>query len=157
MAMPGIVKIRPLFVLLLLVLAACASTPQASRERDAGAKQFITYPATSGIYIYRPGFRSADEDDSVLYVDGRLIGATLARSFFRVDVNPGVHRLNGMGPDQGSLRLETRPGQNYFVELTVIGGNSFFTVVEPQLAQRTIISCCAAMENWAPGQRPLLR
>lgn len=151
--MPGILKT----LLLLTILAGCASTPQASRQRDAEAKQFITYPATAAIYIYRPGPRSVDDDDTVLYVDGRLIGATLPRSFFRVNVNPGVHLLNGMGPDQGSLRMETRPGQNYFVELKVVSGNSYFTVVEPQLAQRTIIACCEAMLNWAPGQRPLLR
>jgi hypothetical protein len=157
MAMPGILKTLPLFVLLLAVLAGCASTPQASRQRDAEAKQFITYPATAAIYIYRTDFLSDDDVDSVLYVDGRLIGATLPLSFFRVNVNPGTHQLNGMGPDQGTLRLETRPGRNYFVELSVIGGNSFFTVVEPRHAQRTIISCCKYMENWAPGQRPLLR
>jgi len=157
MAMPGILKTLPLFVLLLAVLAGCASTPQAPRQRDAEAKQFITYPATAGIYIYRTDLHSDDDDDSVLYVDGRLIGATLRRTFFRVNVNPGTHLLNGMGPDQGSLRIETRPGQNYFVELNVVSGNSFFAVVEPQLAQRTIIACCELVENWAPGQRPLLR
>ena len=157
MAMPGMLTTRSLLVLLLAVVGGCASTPQSSRQRDAEVKQFITYPATSAIYIYRPNPRAVDDEDTVLYVDGRLIGATLPRSFFRVDVNPGMHQLNGMGPDQGSLRIETRPGQNYFVELQAIGGNSFFAVVEPQLAQRTIIACCEAMENWAPGQRPLLR
>lgn len=157
MAMPGIPKTLPLFVLLLAALAGCASTPQAPRQRDAEAKQFITYPGTAAIYVYRTDLHSDNDDDSVLYVDGRLIGATLRRTFFRVNVNPGVHLLNGMGPDQGSLRIETRPGQNYFVELKVVSGNSFFAVVEPQLAQRTIIACCELVENWAPGQRPLLR
>jgi len=157
MAMPGILKKLPLIAVLLAVLAGCASTPQASRQRDAAAKQFITYPASSAIYVYRPDERVPDDDDTVLYVDGRIIGATLPRSFFRVNVNPGVHKLNGIGPDQGSLRLETRPGRNYFVELNVIAGNSYFAVVEPQHAQRTIIACCSYMESWAPGQRPLLR
>lgn len=157
MAMPGIRKTLPLFVLLLAVLAGCASTPQASRQRDAEAKQFITHPATAAIYIYRTDFHSDDDGDPVLYVDGRLIGAPLRQSFFRVDVNPGMHLLNGMGPDLGMLRIETRPGRNYFVELQVVSGNSFFAVVEPQLAQRAIIACCELLENWAPGQRPLLR
>lgn len=155
--MPRILKTLPLLVLLLTILAGCASTPQASRQRDAEAKQFTTHPATAAIYIYRTDFHSEDDGDTVLYVDGRLIGATLPRTFFRVDVNPGTHQLNGMGPDQGSLRMETRPGRIYFVELKVVSGNSFFTVVELQLAQRTIGDCCEAMENWAPGQRPLLR
>lgn len=155
--MPSIPKTLPVLVLLLAALGGCASTPQASQQRDADARQFITHPATAGIYIYRTDRPHADEDDSVLYVDGRLVGATLPQTFFRIDVNPGMHQLNGMGPDQGSLKMETRPGQIYFVELNVISGNSHFTVVDPQLAQRTIKACCSFMENWAPGQRPLLR
>lgn len=154
--MPGILKTLPLFVLLLAILGGCASTPQASRQRDAEAKQFRTHPATAAIYIYRTD-TYAEEADTDLYIDGRLIGATLQRSFFRVDVNPGVHRLNGMGPDQGSLTIETRPDQVYFVELSVLGGNSHFSVVAAQIAQARLIACCVLMENWTPGQRPLLR
>jgi len=156
MAMPGILKTLPLFVLLLAVLGGCASTPQASRQRDAEAKQFITHPATSAIYVYRTDTHP-DEADTDLYIDGRLIGATLQRAYFRVDVNPGAHRLNGMGPDQGSLTIETRPDQVYFVELHVYGGNSFFSVVAPRIAQSRLTACCALLENWAPRQRPLLR
>lgn len=156
MAIPGILKTLPLIVLLLAVLGGCASTPQAQRDRDAEVKQFRTHPATSAIYVYRTD-TYIEEDDTDLYVDGRLIGATLQRSFFRVDVNPGAHRLTGMGPDQGSLTIETRPDQVYFVELSVLGGNSHFSVVAPQIARAKLIACCLLMENWAPGQRPLLR
>ena len=154
--MPSNLKILTVFMLLLTALGGCASTPQAARQRDAEAKQFRTHPATSAIYVYRTD-TYAEEADTDLYIDGRLIGATLQRSFFRVDVHPGVHVLNGMGPDQGSLKMETRPGEIYFVELKVIGSNSHFTSVSPEIAKQTIITCCALMENWAPGQRPLLR
>lgn len=156
MAMPGILKTLPLIVLLLAVVGSCASTPQARRDRDAEAKQFRTHPATSAIYVYRTDTHT-DEADTDLYVDGRLIGATLQRSFFRVDVNPGTHRLAGMGHDHGSLTIETRPDQVYFVELNVVGGFSNFNVIAPQAARAKLMACCVLMENWAPGQRPLLR
>lgn len=156
MAMNDNLKIAAILAVLLSVLAGCASTPQASSQRDAEAKQFRSHPATSAIYVYRTD-RPIDESDTDLYVDGRLIGATLALSFFRVDVNPGMHVLNGMGPDQGSLKLETRPGQVYFVELQVVSGNSRFATVDPETAKKAIAACCKLMENWAPGQRPLLR
>lgn len=154
--MPGNIRILGILVLLLAGLGGCASTPQAGRQEDAAAKQFHSEPATSVIYVYRADMHS-DEEDTDLYVDGRLIGATLPGSYFRVDVNPGVHRLNGMGPDQGSLTLETRPGQVYFVNLSVLAGNSYFSTVAPKIAQASLISCCDLLENWAPGQRPLLR
>lgn len=141
--------------LLVLLLAACASTPQASSERDAAAKQFHTHPATAALYVFRVD--NAHDEDSVLYVDGRLVGATLPRAYFRVDVRPGRHRLHGIGSDSGTIEIATRPGEIYFVALRVAGGNSHFTVVDPAQGRQAIIDCCALLENWAPGQRPLLR
>ena len=141
----------------LLALAGCASTPQATPERDAEAKRFISYPETAGIYIYRPDFLTADMDDSDLHVDDRLIGATLPGSFFRVDVQPGTHVVRSSASGASEIRIVSRPGELYFVSLGVSGGNSRLAPVSAETAQRAIRRCCALMENWAPGQRPLLR
>lgn len=145
-----------LALLLSAVLAGCASTPQATNARDAETKQFQSYPATSGIYIYRVD-RNLDSDLPVLYLDGRLIGASLPRSYFRVDVNPGWHSLNGVAADLGNFTLETRPDQVYYIELTALGSQSHYRLVPAAAAQRTLLACCSLMERWAPGQRPLLR
>jgi uncharacterized protein DUF2846 len=139
-----------------LGIAGCASTPQASRERDADAKEFATQPGASTLYIYRNDFSSLGQNSN-LWVDGRLIGATLPRAYFRVNVRPGKHLLNGDGPDTGSLSLETRAGELYFVSLSMINGISYFARVKPEVGRETILACCALLENWAPGQRPLLR
>src|SRR4249920_3046482 len=94
---------------LILALAGCASTPQAMADRDAEAKQFMARPDAATIYVYRDDFTVDDPDmqDSTLYVDGRLIGATLPKTFFRFDVRAGEHLLHGYGYDQGTLKLET--------------------------------------------------
>lgn len=144
-------------VLLALLLAGCASTPQATPERDAEAKQFLSRPDAATLYVYRDDFAAPGPDDTVLYVDGRLIGATLPRSFFRFDVRAGEHLLHGYGYDQGSLKLTTRSGEIYFVSLQTAGGVSRFTVVSPEAGKRDILRCCSLLENWAPEQRPLLR
>jgi len=140
----------------LALLAGCASTPQATRERDAEAKEFTTHPGHSTIYVYRPESDTPDSD-TVLWIDNKLIGATLPRSYFRVNVEPGKHTLRGMGHDQGTLTLDTRPGELYFVSLYVFSGNSHFWPVPAETGRQAIHRCCALMENWAPGQRPLLR
>lgn len=62
-------------------IAGCASTPQASRERDAEAKQFTTHPNASTLYVYRNDFVSAFNEDSVLFVNGRLVGSTCPERF----------------------------------------------------------------------------
>lgn len=138
------------------VLGGCASTPEAARERDTEAKQFISHPDAATLYVYRSPFNRARED-SVLYVDGRLIGTTLPGAYFRINVNPGRHTLHGLGVDAGTTTLDTRPGEIYFVSLNVVAGQSVYELVRPDAAQRQIGWCCALLENWAPGQRPLLR
>ena len=143
-------------VFALIMLAGCASTPQASSERDAEAKQFAGAPAHSTLYVYRPDIGNSDWD-SVLWIDGRLIGATLPRTFFRVNVEPGKHTLSGMGHDNGQLTIDTRPGALYFVALSVISGHSLFWLVPSEIGRPALDRCCALMENWTPGQRPLLR
>jgi len=146
------------FVFSLLLCAGCASTPQASAERDAEAKQFASSPGSSTLYVYRTDFGNADADsDSVLWIDGRLIGATLPRAYFRVNVDPGPHTLNGAGHDVGKVVLETRPGEIYFVSLSVSAGHSVFRLESAESARNALIACCVLLENWAPGQRPLLR
>ena len=139
-----------------LILAGCASTPEASREADVEAKEFHTHPSASTIYVYRSEFNDL-EDHNVLYMDGRLIGATLPGTFFRIDAVGGRHVLHGMGADMGSIALDTMAGELYFVSLDVIAGHSRFTIVPPPVAKQRVRACCALLERWAPGQRPLLR
>ena len=139
-----------------LLIAACASTPEASPDRDALAKEFLTHPASATIYVYRSPFNHLDAD-TVLYVDGRIIGATRPGAFFRLDVNPGRHVLHGNGIDLGEFELNTRPGQIYFVSHEVNGGHSRYQVVPQNVGQQTVRACCALLENWWPGQRPFIR
>jgi hypothetical protein len=139
-----------------LAIAGCTSTPEAPPERDAVAKEFNTHPGASTIYVYRSQFNNLDYD-SVLFLNGRLIGSTLPGTYFRVDATPGHNVLHGTGVDIGQIALDTRAGQLYFVSLDVLGGHSHFRVVPDDAAKQQIASCCVLLENWAPGQRPLLR
>ena len=140
-------------------LAGCASTPEASRERDAEAKRFVAQPGSATIYVYRNDFSvgSQESTDTVLYLDDRLIGATLPGTYFRIDARPGVYVLHGVGYDQGNLKLDARPEELQFVSLNVISGHSYFARARPEEARQALRACCSLLENWAPGQRPLLR
>ena len=139
-----------------LFIVGCASTPQASPARDAEAKEFRTHPNAGTVYVYRAEHDRL-EDLSVLYIDGRLIGETLPGAYFRIDTTPGRHVLHGVGSDMGKIALDTRPGHLYFVELHVTEGQSRFRAVPEQVGRQRIAKCCALLESWAPGQRPLLR
>jgi hypothetical protein len=136
----------------------CASVPHASRENDAEAKQFNAHPGAAAIYVYRDDFvaGAAEMQDTTLYLDGRVIGMTLSRGFFRINARPGIRVLHGFSFDQGNLKLEVRSGETYFVSMKVANGNSRFALVDPQTGKRDITRCCVLLENWTPGQRPLL-
>jgi hypothetical protein len=142
-----------------LAAAGCASTPQASPQRDVEAKQFLTDPRSATLYVYRNNLENdgGDRIDSVLYVDHRLIGSTLPGTFFMLRLRTGVHTLSGIAHDQGRLELEVSAGQLHFVSLSVIGGQSRFRPVSVGAGKRELLECCVLLENWAPGQRPLLR
>src|SRR5262245_8475931 len=142
-----------------LALSACTSTPQASPERDADAKLFASHPATAAVYVYRPDFTTsgATLGDPALWVDNRLIGATLPRTYFRIDLRPGGHQVRTDGAGKDRITITTASGEVYFVRLTVYDGPARFQLMDPEIAKREIVRCCALLENWAPGQRPLLR
>lgn len=151
-------RIAAALLLAASALSGCASTPQASPERDTQAKAFGTHPGYSTIYIYRPDPGETTLDaDTVLYLDRRLIGSTLPQTYFRVDVQPGAHALRGGGIDQGAVALNTLSDELYFVELRVSSGVSHYRMVDAETGKRAIRQCCVLLESWAPGQRPLLR
>ena len=137
------------------MIAACASTPQASRERDAEAKKFRPDPTSAGIYVYRPRINTGG--DSVLHVDRTLIGSTVPGGFFLVRVDSGAHTLHGIANDQGRLALEVSAGRLYFVRLNVRGGLSRFQQVSEETGKSEILRCCVLFENWDPEQRFFLR
>ena len=137
------------------LLAACTSTPEASPQSDVLAKEFLTHPNASTIYVYRSPFNHY-ATDSVLFMDGRVIGTTIPGTYFRLDTTPGRHILHGTGVDLGQIELETRAGELYFVSLEVIAGHSNFERVADRTGRERVRACCALLENWAPGQRPFL-
>jgi uncharacterized protein DUF2846 len=142
---------------LLVALAGCASTPQATTASDAEAKRFLSHPGLAAVYVFRPDFTASAMEDTILHVDDRLIGQTLPGTFFRVDVQPGAHVVRASAAGATAIAINARTGELYFVQLDVSDGGSRLALVEPAKAQAIILKCCALMENWAPAQRPLLR
>lgn len=143
-------------VAVLALLGACALTPQASPEADAAAKQFGGHPDAAMIYVYRSPFNELDAN-TILYLDGRVIGQTRAGTYFRLAAVPGRHVLHGTGIDLGDFELDARRGRIYVVEHEVIGGQSRFRVVPQEVGQERVRACCALLETAWPGERPYVR
>ena len=143
---------------MLALLAGCASTPEASLGSDADAKRFDSAPNAAIIYIYRP--TGAGHGVSTIWVDGRLVGETLPRTFFRVAVRPGRTRITTSAADPGRIEFDTQVDGVYFVEAQVAGETQSesitnFRRVTPEAGKSTIAGCCRMLETWRPGQQRL--
>lgn len=103
-----------LSLLLIGVLAGCASVPMASLEKDAAAKTYAVKPDKANIYVYRnENFGAAIK--MPVAIDGRLVGDTAAKTYLKVEVAPGNHTVTSKTENDASVSLQTTAGKNYFV------------------------------------------
>lgn len=140
--------------LLVLVMAGCATTPQALPGQDAQAKRFLTNPGAATVYVYRPGDNfdnNVADISSVLYVDQQLIGQTIAGVYFVLHLAPGQHVLSGLATDEGKMAFDVQAGQLYFISLQVRDGSSSFTQVSVETGKREVTACCTLFDNKRPG------
>ena len=144
-----------------LLCASCASTPEASPERDAAAKEFEAVTRDAVIYVYRPDARGTSTN-TTLWVDERLNGESLPRTYFRNIVFPGRNVIETSPPDSGRIVVRTHPSEVIYVEMRTTGGSeegspsSHFRVMPAKEAQAAIRACCTRLEIWHHGQPRLL-
>jgi hypothetical protein len=82
--------------LLILLFLGCAKTPMASPERDLAAKSFAPVPGMAVVCIYRDG----NDGGSIkipLLVDHRAICDTVAKSYIRLELEPGGRPVRPWG------------------------------------------------------------
>src|SRR5450631_12509 len=147
-------RLAPSLLLLLGMLGGCATTPEASRESDADAKRFEPALRAAIIYLYRADIRGGV---STIWIDNRLVGQTVAATYFRIATRPGHNIITASGADLGRIEIDTRDEGVYFIEMRVAGesegsSSTTFRSVPAKTGKETIARCCALLETWRPGQ-----
>ena len=147
-------KIISALVLLPAFLGGCATTPEAPPSSDAEAKRFESAPRAAIVYLYRADLRGGV---ATLWVDNRLVGQTVAATYFRVAMRPGHNRIAASGSDLGRLEIDTQAEGVYFVAMQVLGeaegsSTTIFRSVTPEVGKAAILRCCTMLETWRPGQ-----
>jgi hypothetical protein len=142
------------------LISACASTPQATPERTAEARRFEPVTREAVIYIYRPGI-ALSGPETTLWVDNRLVGASLPGTFFRVIALPGRNVIDTSPPDTGRIEVNTLGNDVTFVEMITEGGrndapNTRFRLMQPDEAKAAIAYCCWMLDTWRYNQPRLL-
>ncbi|WP_229751102.1 DUF2846 domain-containing protein [Undibacterium terreum] len=115
------------------LLAACASVPMASFDKDAQAKAFNHQKLKAQLYIYRDESFGAMSKMS-LELDGIAIGETAAHTYAVVSLKPGSHTLTSKSSDDSRLVFSVKAGQNYYIQQEVklgwLGGRSKLQLVD---------------------------
>jgi len=101
-------------VLVAVFVGGCASVPMASVESDNAAKSFAVKPGKANIYVYRNESMGAAIRMTVA-LDGRIVGATAAKTYLLLEVAPGNHTLLSKTENDSTLSVTTVAGRNYFV------------------------------------------
>jgi hypothetical protein len=106
---------RALAAAALVTLAACATVPKASPERDLTAKRFAAPPkGKAALYVFRnESFGGAVKMS--LELDGAPLGETGPKTFHWVTLTPGKHTLVGKAGNESVVEFTAAPGQHVFV------------------------------------------
>jgi len=102
-----------------LLLAGCVQIPPS--PQDIEAKTFKSVPGKSVIYIVRGALGPPLGD--TLSLNDKLQITTWTGTYYRWEVEPGVHHIEGFAPSGASIIMKTEAGKIYFVEHTVIGNS----------------------------------
>ena len=98
-------------------LAACVQLPPS--QADIEAKRFHPVADKAAIYVVR---RPLDSDQAgALMLDDRFSLTTLRGTFHRWDVEPGLHKIDGIGPSGVRVTLNAAPGRIYYFVHSVFG------------------------------------
>jgi hypothetical protein len=87
---------------------------------------------------------------AALSLDDKMIGATHAGTYMRLEVTPGRHRIEGYGQDNGAINLDVQADRIYFIQHTVSGSwretnpKSFFRVMDEARARAALVGAVNA-------------
>lgn len=133
------------FALVTILLAGgCATVQMASDEADAAAKSFAVKPGKANIYVYRNETMGAAMKMPVA-LDGRLVGDTGAKTYLRLEVDPGSHAVASKTENDSTVTLNTVAGRNYFlwqeVKMGLMSARSQLQEVDEPTGKTGVAEC----------------
>jgi len=107
-------------LLAFLLLAGCAQLPPP--PGDAEAKRFEPVADRAVIYVVRHPLDRRFV--APIQLNEQMLGSTYAGTYMRLVVPGGRYQISGYAVDIGQIRLDTMPGQIYYVSQSTWGFDS---------------------------------
>jgi len=128
----------------LLLLLGCARAPMAIPQRDSAAKTFAPVVGKAVAYIYRDENMGAAVKMPVL-VDRRAIADTVAKSYIRLELEPGAHEIVSKAEKDSSLTIQAEAGKVYYVwqevKMGLLGARCKLQLMPEDKGQESVKNC----------------
>lgn len=133
-------------IIVVSLLAGCASVPMAPMEQDIALKAF-SQPAANmaGLYIYRNSFIGQALKKNI-YVDGVFLGETANKTYFYKEITPGQHQIStGSEFSDNAITFQAEGGKNYFarqyIKVGLFVGGADLEMVSEQEGMEEVRKC----------------
>lgn len=103
---------RAFILVVLALLAGCAQLPPS--PADIQAKKFEALPDKAVIYLVR-AYPDFSDNAATIWLGDSIMITTYPGTYYRWEVDPGSHRINGYGPDIGAIVVQAEAGRIYYV------------------------------------------
>jgi hypothetical protein len=120
------------------LLSGCAQMGPSPAENQS--VRIEGTPGRAVVYIVRT-YPDLSYLTTPVVVADRMVGATHAGTYIRVELPPGRHVISGYAQDNGAMTLDVQADRVYFVRQTVSGSwratnpHSFFSVIDEARAR----------------------
>ena len=131
-------------------LTGCATVPMAPGDADSYAKTWVIRPDKSTIYVYRDE-RFGGAAKIKLALDGKAVGESGPKTYFRWEVEPGRHDITSEAENTDTLSLTTEPGTDYYVwqeaKIGVWGARTKLHAVDRDTGRKGVAECQMAQSS----------
>jgi hypothetical protein len=138
-------------LLLVSLLAGCASVPMSSADDDTRAKSFAVQKDKSSIYVFRNETFGAAIPMTVS-LNGKVAGQSAAQTYFLFEVAPGAHEVGSIAENTVNLKLQTEAGKAYYVWQEVKMGmwmaRTQLQQVDEQTGRKAVLECKRAQSSF---------
>lgn len=125
----------------IVLMTGCASVTKAPAAADAAAKEFKANPAAAQIYVYRNEMFGAAISMPVT-LDGKLVGSTGPKSYFKFDVPAGNHVITSQDKES-AITVTTELGKLYYVwqevKMGAFSAGSQLQLVPAEVGQKGVL------------------
>jgi hypothetical protein len=105
-------------VIMTLAVAGCVQLP--STAEDIQSKKFEPAPGQAVIYIARP--RVDSPNAGTIWIGSSSMITTYQGTYYRWETPPGTQIIQGYGPHNAAVTVQTEAGKVYYVLHKVTGG-----------------------------------